>query len=71
MIHPLWPTVSIRPTNVTVNSHIGAANAGDYVDWVDACEGVNLPVEAEGDRVPVQLQASIEPLYYEVPTKAE
>ena len=34
MIQPLWPTVSIRATNVIVNPR--AANAGEYVDWADA-----------------------------------
>ncbi len=64
MIHPLWPTVSIRATNVIVNPR--AANAGEYVDWADACNPINIPVEGQGDRVPLQLQASIDPLYYDI-----
>jgi len=63
MVHAIWPTVSLRPTNVTVNSAVAAANAGDYVDWVDASQGISIPVEGQGDRVQLQLQASIEPVY--------
>ncbi len=66
MIHPLWPTVSIRPTNVTVNPM--AANYNDYVDWVDACNPISVPVEdGQGDRTELQLEASISPLYYDIP----
>ena len=63
MIHAIWPTVSIRPTNVTVNPNVASANAGDYVDWVDACQEVNIFVNGYGGRVEFQLQASINPLY--------
>ncbi len=66
MIHAIWPTVSIRPTNVTVNPNVASVNAGDYVDWVDACQGVNIFVDGYGDRVELQLQASIDPLYTDI-----
>ena len=42
MIHAIWPTVSIRSTSVTVNPK--AANANDYIDWVDACQGISPPI---------------------------
>ena len=32
MVHAIWPTVSIRPTDVTVNPNVATAHAGDYVD---------------------------------------
>ena len=63
MIHAIWPTVSIRPTTVSVNPKVASANAGDYVDWVNACQSINIPVEGQGARVELQLQASIETLY--------
>ena len=66
MIHAIWPTVSIRPANVTVNPNVASANAGDYVDWVDACQPINIPIEGQGDRVELQLQASIDPLYTDI-----
>ncbi len=68
MIQPLWPTVSIRPTNVTVNPKVAPANAGDYVDWFDACNPISVPVEdGQGDRTELQLAASINPLYAQIP----
>jgi hypothetical protein len=51
---------------VTVNSAVAAANAGDYVDWVDACQGIAVPVEGKGDRLQLQLQGSIESLYSDI-----
>ena len=67
MIHAIWPVVSIRPTDVTVNAKVASANAGDYVDWVDVCQPIQVPLEdGQGDRVALQLQASIESLYYDI-----
>jgi len=66
MIHPLWPVVSIRPTNVSVNTKVAVAHAGDYVDWVDACQPISIPVEGQGDRIKLQLQASIDPIYAQI-----
>ncbi len=66
MIHAIWPEVHIRAGNVTVNPKVLPENVGDYVDWVDACKPVYVPVEGQGDRVPLQLSASIESLYYQV-----
>jgi Ca2+-binding RTX toxin-like protein len=64
MIHAIWPTVSIRPTNVVVNPL--AANAGDYVDWVDSWQSMQIPVEVKGPRLELQFQASIEELYTDI-----
>ena len=70
MIHPLWPTVSIRPTDVTVNSKVASANDGIYEDWFDACNPIDPPVEGQGDRVELQLQASIDSqLYTQIPPR--
>ena len=64
MIHPLWPTVSIRAMNVVVNSK--AVNADDYRDWVAAFDPIEVPVEGQGNRVEFQLHASIDPLYAQI-----
>ena len=63
MIHAIWPTVSIAAANVTPNPKVVAANWGDYTDWRDACQGITVSVDGQGNRVPLQLSASIEPLY--------
>ena len=51
---------------MTVNPNVATANVGDYVDWVDACQGIAPPVEGQGDRVELQLNASIESLYTQI-----
>ena len=60
MIHPLWPTVSIRSTDVTVNSKVASANDGIYEDWFDACNPIEPPVEGSGTRTELQLAANVE-----------
>jgi hypothetical protein len=67
MIHAIWPTVSIRPTDVTVNPNVPGPRDGDYIDWFDACQPVNVPIEGQGNRVQFQLKASIESLYADIP----
>jgi hypothetical protein len=67
MIHAIWPTVTIRPTDVTVNPKVPSADDGDYVDWVDACQAINVPVEGDGTRTQLQLSAAIDPLYAQIP----
>ena len=66
MIHAIGRTVSIRQENVTVNSKVAPANDGDYADWVDACQPIQVPVDGQGDRMAFQLQASIDPLYTQI-----
>ncbi len=67
MIHPLWPTVSIRATNVTINSKVAPANAGEYVDWVDACQPIGIRAEGSGTRTKLQLTATIDQLFADLP----
>ena len=44
--------IAARP-GVTVNPLVpdNPIAQGDYVDWVDACNPINIPVEGQGDRV--------------------
>ena len=67
MTHAIWPTVTLRPTNVAVSANVPAGHAGDYVDWVDAGSLASIPVEGSGDRLGLQVFASIEQLYYSIP----
>ena len=69
MIHPLWPTVTCRAAGVTVNPLVpdNPIAQGDYVDWVDACNPINIPVEGEGDRLQFNVSATIDPLYSSAP----
>ncbi len=69
MIHAIWPTVSLRTTNVQVPSGVPSANAGDYVDWFDASNPRSVPVEGDGLRLGLQVFASIESLYYLIPSE--
>ena len=66
MIHAIWPTVSIRSTNVTANPNVPSAYAGDYTDWVDASNPPSIPVEGSGSRLGLQVTALIELLYYSI-----
>ena len=69
MIHPLWPTVTCRAAGVTVNLLVpnNPVAQGDYVDWVDACQGFGVPVEGSGDRLQLNVSATIDPLYSSAP----
>jgi hypothetical protein len=66
MVCAIWPTVSIRPADVAVNPNVPEEHAGDYADWVAACAPAYVPLEGYGDRVPFQLNASIDSLYGDV-----
>jgi hypothetical protein len=66
MIHPLWPTVSIRPANVAVNSRVTSDNpdhVGDYADWAAVVSPGEIPFEGAGSRVPIHVYASMDTLY--------
>ena len=67
MIHPLWVTVTSRAVGVTVNPLVPTANAGDYLDWVDAYQGFGVPVEGSGNRLQLNVSATIDPLYSSAP----
>jgi Ca2+-binding RTX toxin-like protein len=67
MTQAIWPTESIRPTDVTINSEVPTAFDGDYIDWSDACQPVDCISEGTGVGTPVDLHASIDPLYYQIP----
>ena len=62
MIHPLWPTLTIR----------GGQSDQPYTerdDWLQSWQPINVPVEGDGnDRVKVELSASIDPAYYHSPS---
>ena len=64
VVQALWPTVSIRAANATVNSQ--AVDPGAYADFAAACNPVSIPVEGQGARVQLNLQASMDPLYNQV-----
>ena len=66
MIHPLWPTVDIQRTDVTVNPK--AADASGYVDWFDAWNPAGVSPEAgSGSRTQFQLTAQVDPLFAQAP----
>ncbi|MGA2069705.1 MAG: hypothetical protein ABSG86_32430, partial [Thermoguttaceae bacterium] len=70
MIHPLWPTVDIQQTGVTVPSQVstlGTAAASDYVDWYDAANPASIPVEGSGSRTEFVLTAAVDPLFAQAP----
>jgi hypothetical protein len=69
MIHPLWATVDIQQTGVTVPSQALAspAAASDYVDWYDACNPASIPVEGSGSRTEFTVSATVDPLFAQAP----
>ncbi|MGA2069071.1 MAG: hypothetical protein ABSG86_29220, partial [Thermoguttaceae bacterium] len=69
MIHPLWPTVDIQQTGVTVPTQVPAtaSAASDYADWFDACNPANIPVEGGGSRTEFVLTATVDPLFAQAP----
>jgi hypothetical protein len=71
MIHPLWPTVDIQQTGVTVPSQVsslGKAAASGYVDWYDAWNPAGVSPEAgAGSRTEFALTATVDPLFAQAP----
>jgi hypothetical protein len=69
MIHPLWPTVDIQQTGVTVPTQVPAtaSAASDYVDWYDAANPASIPVEGSGSRAEFALSATVDPLFAQAP----
>jgi hypothetical protein len=60
MVHAIWPTVTIR-TNANGD---GILDTKD--DWVDSFQPIQMAVEGTGTRTELQLQTSIEMLYFSI-----
>jgi Ca2+-binding RTX toxin-like protein len=60
MVHAIWPTVTIR-TNAN-----GDGNLDTKDDWVDSFQPIQMAVEGTGTRTELQLQTSIEMLYFSI-----
>ena len=65
MIHPLWVTVTCRAAGVTANPSVpnNPIAQGDYVDWVDACQGFDVPGGRVGRPVATQRKCHHRPAF--------
>jgi hypothetical protein len=63
LVVPVSPTVTIQAVGQGGNSQVAGANANAYLGWQDSWQPIQVPVEGEGNRVELQLNAALNEVY--------